>query len=184
MLGTVALGGLIIPDGASTQTVLPDINVIAPTPLSGHRATKPSTASAAPASQTSAPPEPAPVVANTDPTAIDRDKVPSNTVVLTPNDFNHEHSPGFLDALNRGLPGVSLSDQTGNPFQKDLNYRGFTASSVQETPQGIAVYQNGVRVNESWGDIVNWDLIPERQSTKFRCFLASRCSGSTASAAP
>jgi iron complex outermembrane recepter protein len=170
LLGTVALGGLIAPQAVSAQTVLPDINVIAPTPLSGHRTAKPSTAPAAPAPQTGAPSEPAPVAANTDPTAIDRDKVPSNTVVLTPNDFNHQYSPSFLDALNRGLPGVSLSDQTGNPFQKDLNYRGFTASPVQGTPQGIAVYQNGVRVNESWGDVVNWDFIPEKAIDKVSLF--------------
>jgi iron complex outermembrane recepter protein len=168
VLATVGLGGLIIPGGASAQTVLPDINVIAPTPLSGHRPAKPSTAPA-PAS-TDASPEPAPVAANTDPTAIDRDKVPSNTIVLTPNDFNHEYTPGFLDALNRGLPGVTFGDQTGNPFQKDLNYRGFTASPVQGTPQGIAVYQNGVRVNESWGDIVNWDFISEKAIDKVSLF--------------
>ncbi len=29
------------------------------------------------------------------------------------------------------------------------------------TPQGLAVYQNGVRINEVFGDTVNWDLIPE-----------------------
>src|SRR5215475_9240761 len=109
LLGTVTLGGLIIPDSASAQTTLPDINVIAPAPLSGHRAAKPSTTLAAPTSQ-SAPPQPAAAAAGTDPTAIDRDKVPSNTVVLTPTDFNHEYTPSFLDALNRGLPGVSLGD--------------------------------------------------------------------------
>jgi iron complex outermembrane recepter protein len=166
----IAVGLSISAQGASAQTVLPDISVIAPTPLSGHRPAKPSSAPAAPASQTGAPSEPAPVAANTDPTAIDRDKVPSNTSVLTPNDFNHEYTPSFLDALNRGLPGVSLSDQTGNPFQKDLNYRGFTASPVQGTPQGIAVYQNGVRVNESWGDVVNWDFIPEKAIDKVSLF--------------
>ena len=154
------------PSSASAQTVLPDINVIAPTPLSGHRAAKPRTAPAAPA----APSEPAPVTANTDPTAIERDKVPSNTSVLTPTDFNHEYSTNFLESLNRGVPGVSLGDQTGNPFQKNLNYRGFTASPVQGTPQGIAVYQNGVRVNESWGDVVNWDFIPEKAVDKVTLF--------------
>jgi iron complex outermembrane receptor protein len=169
LLGTVTVCGLITPDSPSAQTTLPDINVIAPTPLSGHRAAKPTTARAAPTSQ-GAPPEPAPAAANADPTAIDRDKVPSNTVVLTPTDFNQEYTPSFLDALNRGLPGVSLSDQTGNPFQKDLNYRGFTASPVQGTPQGIAVYQNGVRVNESWGDVVNWDFIAEKAIDKVSLF--------------
>jgi iron complex outermembrane recepter protein len=112
----VAVGLSIIPSAASAQTVLPDINVIAPTPLSGTRNTKPSTSTAAPA--TSAP-SGAPAAGTAGPadlTSIDRDKVPSNTVVLTPNDFNHEYTPDFLDALNRGLPGDSLSDQTGNPF--------------------------------------------------------------------
>ena len=59
------------------------------------------------------------------------------------------------------LPGVSLSDQSGNQFQRNLDYRGFTASPVPGTPQGIAVYQNGNRINEAFGDVVNWDLIPQ-----------------------
>ena len=54
-----------------------------------------------------------------------------------------------------------MSDQTGNQFQLDLNYRGFIASPVIGTPQGLAVYQNGVRINEVFGDTVNWDFIPE-----------------------
>jgi iron complex outermembrane recepter protein len=174
----VAVGLSIMPSSASAQTVLPDINVIAPTPLSATRSMKPSNAPAsAPGARTGAQPG-APAVGApasgsagpADLTSIDRDKVPSNTTVLTSTDFNHEYSPSFLDALNRGLPGVSLSDQTGNPFQKDLDYRGFTASPVQGTPQGIAIYQNGVRVNESWGDIVNWDFIPEKAIDKVSLF--------------
>jgi iron complex outermembrane recepter protein len=150
------------PSSPSAQTVLPDINVIAPSPVSGGRSAKPNNAPAAPAPQTGAPSEPAPVLTRADPTLIDRDKVPSNTHVLTSADFNHEQSTNLLDSLSRALPGVSLGDQTGNAFQRDLNYRGFNASPVQGTPQGIAVYQNGVRVNESWGDVVNWDFIPEK----------------------
>ena len=63
--------------------------------------------------------------------------------------------------MERALPGVSLSSQTGNDFQLDLNYRGYTASPVIGTPQGLAVYQNGVRINEVFGDVVNWDFIPQ-----------------------
>ncbi len=59
------------------------------------------------------------------------------------------------------MPFVSLSDQSGNQFQRNLDYRGFTASPVPGTPQGIAVYQNGNRINEAFGDVVNWDLIPQ-----------------------
>ena len=92
---------------------------------------------------------------------IDRDKVPANVQTLSASDFDHATSPDLLDAISRRLPGVILGDQAGNEFQRDLNYRGFTASPVIGTPQGLAVYQNGVRVNEVFGDIVNWDFIPE-----------------------
>ena len=63
--------------------------------------------------------------------------------------------------MDHALPGVSLSSQTGNEFQLDFNYRGYVASPVIGTPQGLAVYQNGVRINEVFGDVVNWDLIPQ-----------------------
>ena len=96
-----------------------------------------------------------------EPGAIDRDKVPSNVQTLSASDFDHAKAPNLLDVLERGLPGVSLGDQTGNEFQLDLNYRGFIASPVIGTPQGLAVYQNGVRINEVFGDIVNWDFIPQ-----------------------
>jgi iron complex outermembrane receptor protein len=169
----IAVGALIAPVAASGQTALPDINVIASTPLSNTRSpTAKSTSVAAPSrpartrTQTTGPAPaapaaaaPAPTVA-VDPTLIDRDKVPSNTEVLTSADFDHARSLSLLDSLSR-LPGVSLSDQSGNPFQLDLNYRGFVASPIPGTPQGLAVYQNGVRINEAYGDIVNWDFIPE-----------------------
>ncbi|MGZ5803881.1 MAG: TonB-dependent receptor [Xanthobacteraceae bacterium] len=98
---------------------------------------------------------------------IDITKVPSNVQTIPARDFDHAKSPGLLDALVRSLPGVSLGDQTGNQFQRELNYRGFTASPVIGTPQGIAVYQNGVRINEVFGDTVNWDFIPEMAINRF-----------------
>jgi iron complex outermembrane receptor protein len=105
-------------------------------------------------------------VAPTPPTAddaglIERDKVPANTQVITSADLDHVRSTNLLDAFAQTLPGASLGDQTGNPFQRDLNFRGFTASPVLGTPQGLAIYQNGVRVNEVFGDTVNWDFIPD-----------------------
>ena len=53
-----------------------------------------------------------------------------------------------------------MQDVTGNDLQPDVYFRGFDASPVSGTPQGLAVYQNGVRINEAFGDTVNWDLIP------------------------
>jgi iron complex outermembrane receptor protein len=172
----IAAGLSMAPSGASGQTVLPDINVVSPTPLPVHTAKPHPAARPAASRQTAAgpaaPAEPAASTGQQQPATggIERDKVPSSTQVLTSADFSHDSTTNFLDALNRGLPGVSLGDQTGNPYQKDLSYRGFTASPVQGTPQGIAVYQNGVRVNESWGDVVNWDFIPEKAIDKVTLF--------------
>ena len=70
------------------------------------------------------------------------------------------------DTLARQAPGVTVGNVSGNDFQPDVSYRGFTASPVTGTPIGLAVYQNGVRINESFGDTVNWDLIPENAIDK------------------
>ncbi len=53
-----------------------------------------------------------------------------------------------------------VDDLQGNQFQTGIQYRGFEASPVNGLPQGLAVYQNGVRINESFGDTVNWDFLP------------------------
>src|SRR5262249_37641727 len=109
------------PSGASAQTVLPDINVIAPAPLPAKRG-KPRPAASR--RKTDAAPAPAAPVATSPPPAgaIDRDKVPANTQVLTAADLDHSRSATMIDALVRALPGASVSDQNGNPFQRDLNY--------------------------------------------------------------
>jgi iron complex outermembrane receptor protein len=71
--------------------------------------------------------------------------------------FNDTTLPGTLE---RSAPGVTVNNVSGNDFQPDVSYRGFDASPVTGTPIGLAVYQNGVRINEAFGDTVNWDLIP------------------------
>ena len=76
---------------------------------------------------------------------------------------------------------ASMSAQSAdNPFQLDINYHGFTASPLLGTPEGLSVYVDGVRVNESFGDTVNWDLIPrigdlDRDAA---CRARTRCSAS------
>jgi outer membrane receptor protein involved in Fe transport len=54
-----------------------------------------------------------------------------------------------------------LNQAQNNPFQPDLKYRGFTASPLVGNSQGLSVYVDGVRVNEPFGDVVNFELIPE-----------------------
>jgi outer membrane receptor protein involved in Fe transport len=64
------------------------------------------------------------------------------------------------DFLNRRLTGVFVNEIQGNPFQPDVSYRGYTASPLLGTPQGLSVYMDGVRLNQPFGDVVSWDLIP------------------------
>jgi outer membrane receptor protein involved in Fe transport len=64
------------------------------------------------------------------------------------------------DTLAQQLPGVALTHEQGNPWQPTLHYDGFAASPLLGTPQGLSVYFDGVRVNEPFGDVVNWDLLP------------------------
>ncbi|WP_426196442.1 TonB-dependent receptor [Massilia sp. DWR3-1-1] len=64
------------------------------------------------------------------------------------------------DFLNRRLGSVHVNEMQGNPFQMDVSYRGYTASALLGSAQGISVYLDGVRVNQPFGDVVSWDLIP------------------------
>ena len=64
------------------------------------------------------------------------------------------------DFLNRRMTGVHVNEIQGNPFQADLNYRGYTASPLLGTPQGLSIYMDGVRLNQPFGEVVSWDLIP------------------------
>src|SRR5437879_10786580 len=71
-----------------------------------------------------------------------------------------QHPLNLPEFMSQRLSGVNVNENQGNPFQPDLTYRGFSASPLLGTPQGISVYQDGVRINEAFGDTVNWDLIP------------------------
>ena len=88
-------------------------------------------------------------------------EVPANVQTATAKDLKRQQSLGIADYLNNNFSGVSVSESQDNPFQVDVNYHGFTASPLLGTPQGMSVYVDGVRVNEAFGDTVNWDLIPE-----------------------
>src|SRR5262249_16049 len=88
--------------------------------------------------------------------------VPAAAHALPARDFDHAIAPDFLSAIGQRLPGVSIGDQSGNEFQRDVQYRGFTASPVIGTPQGLAVFQNGGRSTAGFRAPVNRDCMPER----------------------
>ena len=98
--------------------------------------------------------------ASTPSTALAVDKVPSSINFVNTPEIQRTNSLNVMDALQQNVAGVNISNVAGNEFQSNIEFRGFVASPVSGTPQGLAVYQNGVRVNEAFGDTVNWDLIP------------------------
>lgn len=92
--------------------------------------------------------------------AIDRATSTTNIQSASGKEIAESKALNVTDFMNNNMQSVSVTDYAGNPFQQDLNFRGFTASPSIGTPQGISVYMDGVRINEPFGEIVNWDLIP------------------------
>ncbi len=93
---------------------------------------------------------------------IDIDKVPANVQSMSSKQLWPGGENDLVPtAAARRLSSVNLNSEQGSQFQPDFVYRGFEASPISGVPEGIAVYQNGVRINEAFGDTVNWDLIPQ-----------------------
>jgi outer membrane receptor protein involved in Fe transport len=88
-------------------------------------------------------------------------QIPSNVQTADSKDMQRQQTLNLADYLNANFSGVNVSESADNPFQLDINYHGFTASPLLGTPEGLSVYVDGVRLNGSFGDTVNWDLIPQ-----------------------
>jgi outer membrane receptor protein involved in Fe transport len=87
-------------------------------------------------------------------------QVPANVQAVSGKAIAEQKPLNISEFLDNNLGSVTINDTVGNPYQPDVQYRGFTASPLLGTPQGLSVFLDGVRVNEPFGDIVNWDLIP------------------------
>src|SRR5262249_24340028 len=87
-------------------------------------------------------------------------EIPAPVQMATQQDITNSGALDLSDLLNRRLSGVNINENQENPFQPDLNFRGYTASPLLGTPEGISVYMDGVRKNQPFGDVVSWDLIP------------------------
>ena len=111
---------------AEDMTPLPDIYVIAPTPLAG---------SGIPLEETGRPAH----------------------IITTDNDSGNN----LADIIHAHIGSLTINDVQNNPYQKDVQLRGFTASPLLGSPQGLAFYQNGTRLNEVFGDVIQWDNMPE-----------------------
>ncbi len=88
-------------------------------------------------------------------------KISGNVQSIEDETLNRHEATSLPDFMNRQMQSVNINDTQNNPYQPDITYRGFSASPVLGAPIGVSVYQDGVRVNEAFGDTINWDLIPQ-----------------------
>ncbi|MEN8260458.1 MAG: TonB-dependent receptor [Pseudomonadota bacterium] len=92
---------------------------------------------------------------------LEKSKIPYSVQSANSEDLERTQSLDLTQYMNRNLGSVTVNDAQNNPLQPDIQYRGFTASPLLGLPQGIAVYQNGVRIQDPFGATVNWELLPE-----------------------
>jgi hypothetical protein len=90
---------------------------------------------------------------------VNKNTIPSNIQTARGDQIEDTGALNLADFLQNNFTSVHINDNQGNPFQLDLNFRGYSASPLLGTPQGISVYVDGVRMNQPFGDVVSWDLI-------------------------
>ena len=92
---------------------------------------------------------------------VPKDQVPANVQTARSVDIERSHAIDLSSFMARKLGSVHVNEVQNNPFQPDINFRGFTASPLLGTQQGLSVFVDGVRLNQPFGDVVSWDLIPK-----------------------
>ena len=103
-------------------------------------------------------------VVNTSPLpgiGIEKNKLPYEVQSINSETFKAGNTLNISEFMNENLNGVNVNDIQGSPYQADVTYRGSRASAILGAAQGLSVYMDGVRVNEPFGDVVNWDMLPE-----------------------
>lgn len=93
---------------------------------------------------------------------LDRQNIPANIQSATADELARRHALDLSQYMNSKFAGISINEAQSNPLQNDVQFRGFVASPLLGLPQGLAIFQDGVRLNEVFGDTVNWALVPQR----------------------
>ena len=72
------------------------------------------------------------------------DKMPSPVQTAIARDLDEAGALDLSAFLNRRMNGVYVNETQGNAFQPDVNYRGYTASPLLGTPQGLSIFMDGL----------------------------------------
>jgi hypothetical protein len=75
-------------------------------------------------------------------------KVPANIQMAAPKDINDQTGVSIADYMNNNMQSVTVTELGGNPWQPEINFRGYSSSPLLGNPQGLSTYIDGVRVNE------------------------------------
>lgn len=92
---------------------------------------------------------------------VARDRIPAPVQTARAADLERSQAADLSSFMNRRLGSVHVNEMQGNPLQPDVNFRGFTASPLLGSQQGLSLYLDGLRLNQPFGDVVSWDLIPK-----------------------
>ncbi|MGB0206315.1 MAG: TonB-dependent receptor, partial [Neptuniibacter sp.] len=92
---------------------------------------------------------------------MDKNRIAAAVQSANSEEIEKSQSLNIAEHLRYNFSSVTINEAVNNPYQPDVQYRGFTASPLLGLPQGLSVYVNGIRFNEPFGDTVNWDLLPE-----------------------
>ena len=87
-------------------------------------------------------------------------RIPANIQIADPKGVKNQGGVSIADYMNNNMQGVTVSEMGGNPWQPEINFRGYSASPLTGMAQGLSTYIDGVRVNEPFGDVTLWDKIP------------------------
>lgn len=89
------------------------------------------------------------------------DQVPSNVQAANAEKIREQHPLEVSEYMNANLGSVTITEGQSNVYMPDVNFRGFTATPLMGAPVGMSVFMDGVRLNEPFGDGVNWGAIPQ-----------------------
>ena len=92
---------------------------------------------------------------------LDPRTLPTPVQTVTQAQLERSQALNLAQFMNQNLGSIFINEAQGNPFQPDINFRGYTASPLLGTPQGLSIYMDGVRLNQPFADVVSWDLIPQ-----------------------
>ena len=87
--------------------------------------------------------------------------VPFAVQTATGEEIREQPGVSIADYMVNNLEGVTVNEVGGNPYQLEVNYRGYNATPIMGNPQGLSIYVDGVRQNMPFSNNVLWDTIPD-----------------------